>query len=125
MRKISAILVLVVFLTPILGFSVHKHYCGNYLKEVSIFVDSDESNCCGEEEKEMGCCSDEELVYQLDVDYSVNTSVEVAAPAFVFLNSFYSTYSISELREDFSSFLYYKPPILFQDISMLVQSFLI
>ena len=125
MRKIGAILLLIIFLTPTLGFCVHKHYCGDYLKEVNFFVDANGDNCCGQQEEIAGCCSDEELVYQLDLDYSANMKVEVVTPTFTFLATTYTISITDEVIEDFSAYLHYKPPLLFQDISILVQSFLI
>ncbi|MBL4652926.1 MAG: hypothetical protein JKY53_08700 [Flavobacteriales bacterium] len=125
MRRIGAILLLTIFLTPTLGFCIHKHYCGDYLKEVNFFVDANEDNCCGSQEEIAGCCSDEELIYQLDIDYSANIKVEVVIPAFTCLAKAYAASITDEITEDFSSYLHYKPPLLFQDISILVQSFLI
>jgi hypothetical protein len=125
MRKLGAILLLILFLAPTLGFCVHKHYCGDYLKEVNLFIDANEDDCCGDWEKEADCCNDEEFIYQLDLDYSVNNSFKDVLPNISLLSSVHCTGIVFEKDKQFSSFLYYKPPIYFIDIPILVQSFLI
>ena len=59
------------FLSSTTGINVYKHYCGEFLAEVSFFV---KSNPCADESgedtcsasKEMDCCEDETEFYQLD-----------------------------------------------------------
>ncbi len=125
MRKLGAILLLFFFLAPTLGFCVHKHYCGNYLKEVNLFVDANEDNCCDDWEKVADCCNDQEYVYQLDLDYSANNSFKDLLPNFFLLSVSHFSSFVFEKDKKFSSFLYYKPPIYSSDIPILVQSFLI
>ena len=125
MRKLGAILLLVLFLAPTFGFCVDKQYCGDYLKEVNLFVDANEDDCCGEWEKEADCCNDEEFVYQLDIDYSVNTSFKDVLPNISNVSTGHFTSIVFEKANECSSFLYYKPPIYSVDILILVQSFLI
>ena len=125
MRKLGAILLLVLFLAPTLGFCVHKHYCGDYLKEVNLFVDANEDDCCGEWEKEADCCNDEEFVYQLDLDYSANTPFKDVLPDISNVNTGYFASIVFKKHNECSSFLSYKPPIYSTDIPILVLSFLI
>jgi len=72
-------LLLFVFLGTTSGVSVYKHYCGDFLAEISIFI---QSNPCSDENgedactvnKEMECCDDETDFYQLEIDL-VKTSL--------------------------------------------------
>lgn len=124
MKRIGAIFLLFIILTPTFGFCVHRHYCGDHLKEVNLFVDADESKCCGEFEEEFDCCKDEEFVYQLDVDYSANTPVTIPVnfnPLVFLVKGFLSVFT----EDEHISFLVYKPPTLAKNIPILVQSFLI
>lgn len=125
MRKVGAILLLLIFLTPTIGFCVHKHYCGDHLKEVNLFHDADESKCCGEFEDEFDCCSDEEIVFQLDEDYSSSPKVDIESPDFTVLQSFILVHLFDLFENEFTSYLSYKPPLLFFDHSVTFQTFLI
>ena len=124
MKRAGAIFLLLLFLTPTFGFCVHRHYCGDHLKEVNLFVDVDESNCCGDIEKEMNCCKDEEVVFQLDVDYSANSPIAIPTDFKILVVLFQDVWFRAVAEENFS-FLRYKPPTLAQNIPVLVQSFLI
>lgn len=61
-----------------MGVQVYKHYCGEFLESVDLFLPSDN---CGDEEdsctaKKMSCCDDEVEVHQLKVDF-VKTQKQV------------------------------------------------
>ena len=67
------------FLSSSIGVSVYKHYCGDFLAAVSLYV---ESNPCADENggdicssnKATSCCDDETDYYQLDTDLVVAVS---------------------------------------------------
>ena len=74
MKKLQSILSLVLllgFLSSTTGINVYKHYCGDFLAEISFFV---KSNPCADENGEESCsasketdfCEDESEFYQLD-----------------------------------------------------------
>lgn len=76
MKKLSRIfsfIILLSFLSAVLGVQVYKHYCGDFLAEVSLYF---QSNPCADEGGEEACskgkvdsCCDDEFQYlQLDVD---------------------------------------------------------
>lgn len=68
---------LITFLSSTAGVSVYKHYCGDFLEGISLFVQSDPCSDEGGEDacnilNENDCCEDETNFYQLDVDFITN-----------------------------------------------------
>lgn len=61
------------FFLSVSGINVYKHYCGDFLEEVSVYI---QSNPCADEggedacskDKETDCCDDEVEFLQLDID---------------------------------------------------------
>lgn len=61
------------FLSSTLGVNVYKHYCGDLLEGISVFIQSNPCTDEGGEEacsagKETDCCEDETEYYQLDIE---------------------------------------------------------
>lgn len=73
LKSLFTLFLLFSFLSSTLGIQVYKHYCGDFLAEISVYI---QSNPCADEGgedacskgKEMSCCDDETEFYQLDVD---------------------------------------------------------
>lgn len=71
LHSLFSLLLLFGFLSSITGVNVYKHYCGDFLADVSFFV---KSNPCADEDgndtcsadKEMDCCEDKTEFYQLE-----------------------------------------------------------
>jgi len=71
LQSLLSLLLLFGFLSSTTGINVYKHYCGDFLAEVSFFVKSDPCADEGGEDacsagKEMDCCEDQTEFYQLD-----------------------------------------------------------
>ena len=69
------------FLGSTLGVQVYKHYCGDFLAEVSLYMQT--ASCAvegGEEacskDKSTSCCDDETEFYQLTIDLIKHQQVE-------------------------------------------------
>lgn len=118
-------MLLVAFLSATFGICVHQHFCGGNLKEVNLFVNADESKCCGDWEDESGCCEDVELVYQLDVDYSTASAIEISPKLSMLVVAFVWVLTPRAYELKSNAFLFYKPPVATPDITVLIQSFLI
>lgn len=126
------------------SLSVDMHFCGNTLKSISFFGKAKNcfelaampSNCkhhtkksptnphCKQDKKD--CCQNKNLVLKADFDYDKVKEEVVRSFDFqdlvvfdVFTSS--SKYHFSEIFLPFP----YKPPLLFRDIPVLVQAFLL
>lgn len=123
----------VVVLCSTLSFSVHKHFCGPFLKDISIVVPS---HGCGMETNnttescavalEKSCCNDVvELVKGQD-DLKLSWDhFNLDQQQFIVLFTHSYIYSIT--GDDFvdTPFTSYSPPLVTRDIPVLHQSFLI
>lgn len=133
LKNIVAFLLAVVVLTSTLSFSVHKHFCGPFLKDVSVIVPS---HGCGMETRgidntcavstENSCCNDVIEIVKGPDDLKLtwdNFNLEQQQFIALFTHSY--IYSITgDYRED-STFIAYSPPLVIRDIPVLHQSFLL
>lgn len=62
-RKLLNILISVLLLVSTTGFSISKHYCGDHLVSVKVFVQDEQ--CCSMPD----CCHTESSFAQLDDDF--------------------------------------------------------
>lgn len=133
LKNILVILMAAVVLTSTLSFSVHKHFCGPFLKDISVIVPS---HGCGMEKngdtescaisEQVSCCNDiVELVKgQDDLKLSWdNFSLEQQQFIALFTYSYIYNFTGDVLLE--SPFTAYSPPLVTRDIPVLHQSFLI
>ncbi|MFT6165902.1 MAG: hypothetical protein ACJAV5_000759 [Vicingaceae bacterium] len=123
MKKLQSFLSLLLlfgFLSSTTGINVYKHYCGDFLAEISFFV---KSNPCADESgedtcsvgKEMDCCEDESEFYQLDTQLIKQSSTYEGlelSPSQIHL--FHSVLTIPKQREIEIS-LYEPPPLLYNN----------
>lgn len=126
-------LMAVVVLCSTLSFSVHKHFCGPFLKDISVIVPShgcgmdvmeSEDLCAISVEK--SCCNDiVELIKGQD-NLKISTLTFDFDQQEFFIAFAYSYVSIfrGEDIEDLS-FKAYSPPLVIRDLPILHQSFLI
>lgn len=133
LKNISVLMMAVVVLCSTLSFSVHKHFCGPFLKDISIVVPS---HGCGMETNnttescavalEKSCCNDViELVKGQD-DLKLSWDhFKLDQQHFIVLFTHSYIYSIT--GDDFvdTPFTSYSPPLVTRDIPVLHQSFLI
>jgi hypothetical protein len=114
-----------------LSFSIEKHYCGEHLVDVSLFMEADK---CGMESTDddsalmdESCCKDVIDLVEGQDELSMENSELLNASQKVFLLSF--TYVFGGLHiapaEDDPPFEHYSPPEVIQDIQVLNEVFLI
>jgi len=69
LKKSLHIAMALLLMISITGLTIHKHYCGDELTNISIFVNT--SDC---QENSCAHCEDETLICKIDVDlFSANT----------------------------------------------------
>ncbi|MEM1135420.1 MAG: hypothetical protein AAGI07_06230 [Bacteroidota bacterium] len=110
-----------------IGVTIDKHFCGELLQKVSLLGKT--GTCCDmEAEMPEDCCHNETEALQLDDDFqkphfafsfqsiAIHPIVFIPKPSFNFFQTIL-------LEKD--HFLIYKPPLLFRNIPVLIQSFLL
>lgn len=100
------------------GVSVNLHYCGGKFKSVSFFVAADEADCCGDEEKNSGCCNDKTEFVKIDNDHNRIATVTISDNHPVF-NHFKPTIEsirfINAIVFNKTSSNYHSPPLIYED----------
>lgn len=141
LKRILSISLMLVILVLNVGLTHITHYCGGEAVESSLsLVHSDLScgmtstemqSCTNDEHKEAfnkkGCCENEYTSISADIDYNhhqINSDNYVDLKFIVaFAYSYVNNYLF--LQEDQPFFIFYRPPILDRDISVLHQVFII
>ena len=120
MKKLQSLLSLILllgFLSSTTGINVCKHYCGDFLAEISFFV---KSNPCADEngeescsaDKGMDCCEDESEFYQLDTQLIKETywyqKIQLTPVQLELIRSFFTITEINTVGTE----LYVPPPLI-------------
>lgn len=82
LKPFFTLLMLTAFLGSTMGVNVYKHYCGELLEGISLYI---QTNPCAEEggedacsaNNEDECCDDEFNFYQLDLDFIQSNSSKI------------------------------------------------
>ena len=116
------------------SFTVHQHYCGDELKDTSVFFEAEKcemekmmvETSCEVHQKKKTCCEDvidvvegqDELKITLDT-LSLDQQLFVASFAYTYINLF------EGLEKNVSSYRDYVPPLVVRPIFKLDESYLI
>ncbi len=84
MRKLTSILVSIVYLVLSTGLVVNLHYCQGEIESVSIIA-KNSTCCCAAMDFDDGCCHNEQLLIQLDSDQQVVSSSVQFSEVFKFI----------------------------------------
>ncbi len=124
-KKLSYILCASLLIVSTVGIILQEHHCLGDFEHASIELD--QSTCCNlEHEMPPDCCEDEVHCFQLGTEFQPPTVLETI--------SLQNHFDLLELQEAIPTYKlvtlidphqYYSPPLLVQDISILIQSFLI
>ena len=129
-KKIAHLFMALLLVVATMGVTMHKHYCMGRVKDVAYF---EKSKHCAEmigmeqEDCPMSCCKDTEQEFKVD-DLSVTAFAFDLDTDFHLLNAFtYLLLDFNVLTVPAHQVAYqnYKPPLIEQDIPVLVQSFLL
>ena len=82
LKQIISFSLAFIFFLSVSGINVYKHYCGNLLEEISVYI---QSNPCADEGgedacskgKASSCCDDDVEFYQLDITLHSSTSKDI------------------------------------------------
>lgn len=136
-RVTSLVLALLMLCTSI-GFSADLHFCKGELKSFSLFGEAESchtskrscphhENMVISDNSEKECCSNKTIeIDDMDSDFNVAASVELADLQIKFVSSFvYSFFSLSPPRVVKSTFYDAYDPLPPMDIYVLLERFLI
>ena len=130
--KITTITLALLVLFSTFSFTIEKHYCGDFLVDISYLGEAASCNDgkkddCETVVKKKKCCKDE--VYQIDGQDDIQkfSSKKINFDQAKFIVAFYSSYNLlfqgSEKQN--VSHQYYSPPDLVFDIQVLHEVFII
>jgi hypothetical protein len=126
-KSFSALLALLVLFSTV-SFTIEKHFCGDVLVDVSLFVEADK---CAMEAQEMlqkkSCCKDELNVVQGQDELSLTFFDDLNFEQQQFITVFTYAYvnGFESLPKQIIPHKDYSPPNLVTDIQVLDQVFII
>ena len=130
--KIASIILAVLVLFSTFSFTVEKHYCGDFLVDVSYLGEADncskgETDSCDTMQKKKKCCKNE--VHQIDGQDEIQKSSteKISFQQAKLFVAFYTSYKLlfQNLEKQFVPHQYYSPPDLIFDIQVLHEVFII
>lgn len=142
MRSFLAVILCAFLLLGSTGFHVSMHLCGGQLKDIAFFGEAEpcshadprneelppcHAHLAAEAEEEKPCCQDRKIeIETVDEDYLNSSFTQYTTGLYVIAapptRDIQSPSSADILHPDY---LFYKPPLLFRDIPVQKQSFLI
>ncbi|GIV33746.1 MAG: hypothetical protein KatS3mg031_1281 [Chitinophagales bacterium] len=119
------------------GVSIDLHYCKNELRKISLFSsagschDNFKSCCasrqqktCHREDHDDNCCKNETRFVKYDQQYTVEQVAQVGVKLPVAACGSLALFDIRDISENSTEYLNYKPPLIPEDIPVLLQTFL-
>ena len=132
-HKISSVLVAFSVLFSTLSFTVDKHYCGGKLVEISVFSEIEGCGMEMETKKESfdivtiskkPCCKDETSIIEgVSVDQQALQKLKIEQVNFIttYLVSYINLFVNNNTQISLNGF--YKPPLIGEDITILLENF--
>lgn len=131
-KIVSSVLAFLVLFSTF-SFTVEKHYCGDYLVDVSYLGKADTCNSdggvdkCATVIKKKKCCKDE--VHQIDGqdEFQKHSLDDISFDKLKIVLAFYNAYQsvFQDFEKQIASHQYYSPPDLVKDIQVLHEVFII
>ena len=135
-RPIVSVFLASIVLIASIGVTVNFHLCAGQIQSMALFIKAqpckmDMPKACHNQkhtQKRQGCCKEESLTLKgKETNVEVKTAIQLI-PSFNLIAVILPVlYSIIDLDSSIASTQYaqYKPPLVEQDITVLVHSFLI
>ncbi|MEO8149146.1 MAG: hypothetical protein ABI723_15985 [Bacteroidia bacterium] len=104
MKKITATLLVVIYLIPAIGLSVNTHHCGGMLAAIHLVFLSDKHKCgCGKKAMKKDCCKDKVQQFKISDKHfassigTVKVMPQPEALIHISINSSFPIYQPQEL----------------------------
>ena len=119
------------------GIVVNKHYCQNQLKNIALFSkakschDINKVSSCplhnNHQNEDKGCCDEETDFIKSDEEFVMTSSdfVDLEQPAVLATIYILLQLELPSFDANTLHYLTYKPPIVFRDIPVLLETFLL
>lgn len=129
MKKTFSVLLSLIILLSSLNFSLSAHYCGQTIVDVALFGDAEACPMADEmnNDSKESCCSDRQIIIEGE-DYLSSKSFDKqeVEKIDILLAEFQFPLELLLEEEKTHSFIAnYTPPLIEQDITLAVQSFLL
>ena len=113
MKKSFIILLSSVYFFVACGFTINQHYCGGKLKSVS-FLKISEEGCCGDSEKNDGCCKTKSTFFKIQDNHKLNATPLVVCK-YILISNITNEVSYSLFNNKNYSFClaHHPPPVLY------------
>lgn len=129
-KKIANICLALVLMVATAGITLNKHYCLGQLKSVSVFQEAE--SCMSKMEMDedscpMECCDDTSEEYKLEEFKQVSFEHKFFTPELrlIAIITYYFANADVVTNSPNLSYSQYLPPLIDQDIPVMVQSFLL
>lgn len=139
-NQIGSILLAVVVISSTIGVTVNKHYCGGKLVETALFVKTNHAKCNQMKSMDIeqcpmhapkpmtkeDCCTEESDLFMVDDPGKISKFyVEFQSLSLQAVVLYFLTDLFSDQENILIAHKNYKPPLIAQDVTVLVQSFLL
>ncbi len=132
-----------IVLVSSIGLTTDRHFCGGQIKSYSLFgkaktcyelvnketqlscVNSEINRYDGLAITKTPCCESKTKRFQIDADTSLSTTDFSPTQVQSFIVAFATVFNMSSLPRICVDYLNYKPPLIFRDVLVLIQSFLL
>lgn len=129
LRTLAHIFLAALILFSSTGITMHKHYCLGELKSVSLYQKADTCNPDTDtaENCPFHCCDDEVEQYKSDDFGKASFEFKTASVStlIAILSYFHIDFDQDRFLRAYHTYTDYSPPLIDQDIPVMVQSFLL
>lgn len=117
MKKITIVLLTVLYFAVASGITVSLHYCGGKFKQISLFNSGNDKGCCGSKKKSKGCCNEKAFFIKVKNNHSSSNSVYLSNNYYKIINASISTQLFISPNKSISYFVtkFHSPPVLYDN----------
>jgi hypothetical protein len=101
MKRITAVILALFYLTLASGANINIHYCGENIESIR-FLDNNEICCCGINANKSECCEDELIYFDIDVDQTIGNTYNLGFEQYTFQISKQLRFELFKTEHDFS-----------------------
>ena len=99
------------------GVHLSMHYCGNKLRDISLFNSGDKDGCCGTKKKSKGCCSDKSSFVKVKDNHCAGSNLKIFSNPISAIPSpkLNQLFEIQSFNICYTDLNYHAPPVLYDN----------